>query len=285
VRSDHDLRDAVLRLGHVKLRAVLIVEILYVLIGDGDLGHYFVIDDFLDGELLADVVPQIVHRVGARLELALKLLLGVGALEFGEFVLDFAVGGLQAERLGLLEQDVIVDQLIEDVQRERFVLRGRGRVGIQLCVVILVDFRVRDRRAVHRRPDVVVRRRRFLAAGRDRQGRGQYKPSMPTHAHAFSLSSGADSPRRRPALQKYRDAERRRLGCLRDAAGSNAGSADTNVLARSIDQCVDSLKIRIPAAAARIVGVADHVAERRTLAANCASLSHDCSSPIVSKLK
>ena len=66
VRSDHDLRDAVLRLGHVELRAVLVVKILHVLIRHGDLGHHFVIDHFLNGKLLADVVFQIVHRVIAR---------------------------------------------------------------------------------------------------------------------------------------------------------------------------------------------------------------------------
>ena len=86
-----------MRLGHVELRAILIVEILHVLICDGDLGHDFAIDHFLDGKLLPDIVSQIVDGIAARLELALKFIFGVGALEFGEFVLDLAVGGLQAE--------------------------------------------------------------------------------------------------------------------------------------------------------------------------------------------
>jgi hypothetical protein len=47
---------------------------------------------------------------------------------------------------------------------------------------------------------------------------------------------------------------------------------------------VNALKIWIPAAAARIVGVADHVTERRTLAANRAFHSHSNSSPIQAKL-
>jgi hypothetical protein len=44
------------------------------------------------------------------------------------------------------------------------------------------------------------------------------------------------------------------------------------------------LKIWIPAAAAGVVRVTDHVAERRPLAANLASHSHNNSSPIFTKL-
>ena len=75
-----------------------------------------------------------------------------------------------------------------------------------------------------------------------------------------------------------------RLGCFRDAAGPNAGSADTNVHARAIDHGANTLQIWIPAAAAGIVGVTDHVPERRPLAANLASHSHDNSSPILTML-
>jgi hypothetical protein len=44
------------------------------------------------------------------------------------------------------------------------------------------------------------------------------------------------------------------------------------------------LKIWIPAAAASVVRVTDHIAERRPLAANLASHGHDNSSPILTKL-
>ncbi len=123
---------------HVELRAVLVVKILNILIVDGDLGHHFVIDDLLNGKLLADVVLQIVHRVAAHLELALKFFLGVGALEFGELVLDLAIGGLQGPVVfALFQQNVIVDQLIQHIQpqRQRFVLRGLRRIGVQLRLV------------------------------------------------------------------------------------------------------------------------------------------------------
>jgi len=76
----------------------------------------------------------------------------------------------------------------------------------------------------------------------------------------------------------------RDLGCFRDAAGPNAGSAHANVHAHAFDYSANALKIWIPAAATGVVRVTDHVAERRPLAANLASHSHDNSSPILTKL-
>jgi hypothetical protein len=74
------------------------------------------------------------------------------------------------------------------------------------------------------------------------------------------------------------------LGCFRDAAGANAGSADTNLLAHAVDHGANALQIWIPAAAAGIIRVTDHVSERWSLAANCAFHSHSNSSPILAKL-
>ena len=50
--------------------------------------------------------------------------------------------------------------------------------------------------------------------------------------------------------------------------------------AYAIHYGADALKIWIPAAAASIVRVTDHIAERRPLAADFAFHSHDYSSPI-----
>lgn len=73
------------------------------------------------------------------------------------------------------------------------------------------------------------------------------------------------------------DAEIASSGCLGDAAGANAGSADANVHAHAIDHGADALQIGIPAAAPGIVGMADHVAKRRPFAANLAFLCHSYS--------
>jgi hypothetical protein len=76
------------------------------------------------------------------------------------------------------------------------------------------------------------------------------------------------------------DAEKYLLGCLLDAARADAGCADTNVYAYSVNYRADALQVRIPAAAARVIRVADDVAEVRPFAANCAFLRHYDSSPI-----
>jgi hypothetical protein len=56
------------------------------------------------------------------------------------------------------------------------------------------------------------------------------------------------------------------------------------VLARTVNQCVNALQIWVPAAAAGIVGVADHISKTRPFAANSASHCHDDSSPHLLKL-
>src|ERR1035437_4010841 len=79
-------------------------------------------------------------------------------------------------------------------------------------------------------------------------------------------------------------AERSQLGCLLDAARPDAGCADTNVLAYSVNHRADALQVRVPAAAAGVICVADYVAEVRPFAANFAFLRHDDSSPNLLKL-
>ncbi len=61
MRSHHDLRDVILRLRHVELRAVLIVEIEHVLIRDRYLRDHFTIEEFLHGKLPADVALQVLN--------------------------------------------------------------------------------------------------------------------------------------------------------------------------------------------------------------------------------
>jgi hypothetical protein len=56
------------------------------------------------------------------------------------------------------------------------------------------------------------------------------------------------------------------------------------VHAHAIDHGANSLQIWIPAAAAGIIRVTDHVPERRPLAANLAFHCHDNSSPILTML-
>jgi hypothetical protein len=64
-------------------------------------------------------------------------------------------------------------------------------------------------------------------------------------------------------------------GSLFHATHADASGANANLFARAIDPGANALEVRIPAAAARVVGVADHVAEMRRFAANFTLQCHD----------
>jgi hypothetical protein len=68
------------------------------------------------------------------------------------------------------------------------------------------------------------------------------------------------------------------LRCLLDASRPDARRAHTDVLTHAVNHCANSLKIWVPAAAARVIRMADHVAETRAFAAKLTSHCHNCSS-------
>src|SRR5690348_112896 len=57
-------------------------------------------------------------------------------------------------------------------------------------------------------------------------------------------------------------------GSLLDAPRADAGSAHADMLAHAVNHCANTLQIRIPAAPAGIIRMADHVPETRPFAAN-----------------
>ena len=118
-RSHHDLRDAILRFRHVKLRPVRRVKIRHILIGDGNFRHDFAVHQFFGGKLPLQALLQIIYGQPAFLQLPLKLFFRVRALHFRKFVFYFAVARLQIQFLGALQQNLIVDQLIQHIQFER----------------------------------------------------------------------------------------------------------------------------------------------------------------------
>ena len=149
-----------------------VVELGDVLIGDGNFGDDFAIQEFRDRKLAAQIGFQIGDRNVALFELALKFFFGVGALQLGEFVFDFTVAGLEIQFLRALEQDFVVDEFIEhiELERERFFLRRRLALGIYARSIIFVDIFALDFLAVDDGPyvrpmfDVV-----FAAGGRQQQ--------------------------------------------------------------------------------------------------------------------
>jgi len=74
------------------------------------------------------------------------------------------------------------------------------------------------------------------------------------------------------------------LGCLRDAARSDTGSAHTNMLTHAVNHCANSLQIWVPAAASGIIRMADDVAKTRPFAAKLTSHCHKYSSSNFQKL-
>ena len=137
-------------LGPFEFLKVLVVVVGDILVRDRDFRDDLAVDQLLDGEFFADLVLQVVHGEMLFVQLALELFRGVGALGFGELVLDFAVARLQAQFLGALQENLIVDQRVEDIQheRERFFLRRRGALRIDAQAVIFFDLGARNFRAV-----------------------------------------------------------------------------------------------------------------------------------------
>jgi hypothetical protein len=64
-----------------------------------------------------------------------------------------------------------------------------------------------------------------------------------------------------------------------DATGADARSANADLFVSAIDNSLHAAEIRIPAAAAHVVRVADHVAEARLLTADFTSECHDLIAP------
>ena len=106
----------ILRLRHVELRFVGVVKIRDVLIGDQNLRHHFAVEQFLNRKLAPQLELQIFHRHGLIFQAPLEFIFGVRALQLRELVFDFAVARLEVQLLGLFEQNLVVDQLVEHVQ-------------------------------------------------------------------------------------------------------------------------------------------------------------------------
>ena len=174
-RGDDDLRDAILRLGDVELRFVRVVELGDVLIGDGDFGDDFTIQEFRDRKLAAQIGFQIADRNVAIFELALKFFFGVRALQLGEFIFDFAVARFEIQFFRALEKNFVVDELIENIEleRERFFLRRLLAFGVHARSIIFVDVGALDFLAVDDRPHVGPMLDVMLAAGGNEQQRAR----------------------------------------------------------------------------------------------------------------
>ncbi len=155
------------------MSAILVVKIGDVLIGNRDFCDDFTIQKLLDRELPPDVILQIICANAPILQLPLKFVFSVGSFEFGEFVLDLAVCGFHAKLPGTLDQNVIINELVQDVQRQRkrFFLRWCRRLRIQSALVIFFRFYAMYLLAVDDRPYVGPGWRVVLATGKGQRGK------------------------------------------------------------------------------------------------------------------
>ena len=166
-RRDHDLRDADGILGAIELRLVRVEKRLDVGFARRRLLADFLVDDLLREQVAAQILAHLGGGQVALLQLLVKrrrrdvlLRLVVGVLELG-------FGELDLELLGLGEQDVLHDQLVQQVE-----LRGVGLFFRRLRVlrrgpsVRLFHVISRDLVAVDDRPCRCGRRRRCSGSRR-----------------------------------------------------------------------------------------------------------------------
>ncbi len=141
-----------LRLRQVETGFVGGVEIRDVLVADGDARGNFLIEQFLHTQVTAQLCAQVVHRHFALVELFLEFLLRVGGLQLVELRFDVRIHGHQAELLGPLQHDLVVNQRAEHFQllNESLVATGTLSGPSELRFELLVQIRVADRASVDR---------------------------------------------------------------------------------------------------------------------------------------
>ena len=92
----------------------------------------------------------------------------------------------------------------------------------------------------------------------------QLKPRLPAAALSFSTEGLSEG---------------NALGGFSDATGANARGANADLLANAIEDGPDAAQVRIPAAAAHIVRMANHVPVARFFAADFTCKCHDLLTP------
>ena len=168
-RGHQNLRQVVLRLSDIELRGIGFEEIAHVLIGDGDLGHHFAVDELLNGNLPAQRLFLVGDADAAILELLLELLFGEGAFQLGELVFHFAFAGFETQFLGALGKNFIVDQLIHDVEAEQQSFFGGWVLPLLAghAAIIFFHFVAADFTAIDSGPHIRGRRLLLAAAGHE----------------------------------------------------------------------------------------------------------------------
>ncbi len=111
---------------------MLVVEGGHIGVGHGDLGDNLLVNELFNGQVAAQVAPQIVQGLVGRLQLRGELFLGVGGLHLRQLGVDILRGCAQVHLGRALRDDLLVDELADHLQAERVSLLRRGLLGLPL---------------------------------------------------------------------------------------------------------------------------------------------------------
>jgi hypothetical protein len=132
---------------------------------------------------------EFLNRYLAVGELLLKLLLRMGGLQYVVLGLDVGVGGHEAELLGPLKHDLVVDHAAQDLDLLDILQISRGfphlTLGGELRLVLFFQFREGDHAVVDAGRD--VDRRRLSTGSERKQGREQRPPDQPSMSHILKM--------------------------------------------------------------------------------------------------
>ena len=154
-RRDDELRDVVRLFRHVELAAVGVEEVRHRLIGDGDLGSDFLLDDLLRQHFAAQPVPHVLRRQIASRQLLLERIVAEVLLGVRERCVEIALGDIEFQSNSLRHQNLLDDEVIEYPQLcgEGLLIRKRLRL-VARPAKHLVDVGAGDGLTVDRRPGV-----------------------------------------------------------------------------------------------------------------------------------
>src|SRR5579864_2171035 len=143
----------VLGLDQVEFALMRVVVLADILVSDIDFGCDLLVEDFFDGEGATEVAAEVVKGDLFVLEFLIELFLGVRRLDLVHFAIDLLVGGEEAEFLGAMHEDFVVDELAEDAEAKAggLLAHGNGLLLIgsgRLVEVILFDVVAEDFAAV-----------------------------------------------------------------------------------------------------------------------------------------
>ena len=131
-RRNINLGEVVLGLDQIKFALVGVVVVADILVADVDLGSDFFVQDFFHGEGTAQVAAEILERNLLVSELLVELFLGVGRLDLVHLAVDFLVGGEEAEFLGTMHEDFVIDELAQNAEAKAGGLLAHGSLRLLL---------------------------------------------------------------------------------------------------------------------------------------------------------